>query len=157
VASVEKTPNAYNCTARIYLKGGQWPDPDKWAAQFKAMVDQAYRFRGVEVSVVGTVEGTADHPVLKVPGLDQPVVLRPFQHKLQWNFKKRTARQAEPDEQEAYQELAPKKEGQAPGGRIQVTGPLVKSNQGYILEVREFTALDRDSNPPPQQGGPHHG
>ncbi len=65
VESVDKTPNAYNCTASVHLKDNSLPDPDKWAEQFKKTVDQAYGFRGVEVSISGTVE--AHDGVLAAP------------------------------------------------------------------------------------------
>src|SRR5438876_9597350 len=59
VKSVDKSANGYNCTARVYLKNDGIPDPDKWALQFKKSVDQAYTFRGVEITVGGTVAGDA--------------------------------------------------------------------------------------------------
>ena len=74
VESVEKTPNAYNCTASVRLKGNGLPDPDKWASQFKAMVDQAYGFRGVEVTVSGQLEGRR-RPRPPVPGVEQPIAV----------------------------------------------------------------------------------
>jgi len=46
--------------------------------------------------------------VLQVQGRKQLVTLRPLRHKLQWNLKKRSARQPEPDEREAYRHLSAK-------------------------------------------------
>src|SRR3954469_20612436 len=61
VADVDKAANGYNSTARIYLKAKGIPDPDKLADQFKKLVGQTYTFRGVELTVDGTIAGTADN------------------------------------------------------------------------------------------------
>ena len=98
IKSVEESANGYTCTARVFLKDKGIPDPDKWAAQFKALVDQTYGFRGVEVSLVATVVGEDSGLVLRIPGVERPVRLGPLEHKLQWNARKGTPRQPEPDE-----------------------------------------------------------
>jgi galactose oxidase len=140
VQSVSTTPDAYNCTANLRLKPQVLPDPVKWAATFKTMVDRAYVFRGVELTVEGTVEAVGDALALRVPGIPQPIALAAFSHKLQWNFKKRAARQPEPDERDAIDQLVRKAKdvGNAPF-KVQVTGPFTHTEQGYVLEVREFT------------------
>jgi galactose oxidase len=138
VESVDKTPNAYNCTASVQLKDDSLPDPDKWAEQFKKTVDQAYGFRGVEVSISGTVEARDGVLALRVPGIDRPIELEPLRHKLQWNAAKASPRQPEPDEREAHQQLAIRaKESKVSPLKVHVTGPLTKSRDGYVLEVRE--------------------
>jgi galactose oxidase len=142
VKTVDKTANGYNCTARVYLNDKSFPDPDQWASQFKKLVDQTYTFRGVEVTVDGTVGGDNNGLVVRVPGVKLPITLRPLEHKLQWNSKKGTARQPEPDERDAYQQLGSKvKESKANDFKTRVTGTLRKSGTGYTLEVREFFPL----------------
>jgi galactose oxidase len=140
VQSVAKTPDAYNCTASLNLKSQTLPDPDAWAATFKTIVDKAYVFRGVELTVDGTVEKAGDGLALRVPGITQPIALASLRNKLQWNFKKSAARQPEPDERDAMSQLALKAKdvGNAPF-QVQVTGPFKKTDHGYVLEVREFT------------------
>src|SRR6516225_6135458 len=86
VASVDKSPDAYNCTGAVRLKGKGLPDPDKWAAQFKAVVDRAYLFRGVEVTVEGKLQATKDGLAVRIPGVAAPLPLAPLKNKLQWNF-----------------------------------------------------------------------
>jgi hypothetical protein len=141
VKSVDESANGYNCTARVYLKHDGLPDPDKWAAQFKKSVDQTYVFRGVEVSVQGTVEGDDGSLILRVPGVEQPIKLGQLEHKLQWNSKKKAARQPEPDEKDAYQQLTAKKsEAKANEFGVEVTGPLRAVDKKLVLEVREFFA-----------------
>jgi hypothetical protein len=144
VESVDKTPDAYNCTGAVRLKGQGLPDPDKWSEQFKAAVDRAYHFRGVEVTVEGTLEKTEAGFVVKIPGVDAPLPVAPLKNKLQWNFKKGAARQPEPDEKDAHDALAlATKDAKAAAVRLAATGPLRKDGAGYVLEVREFTRLDR--------------
>jgi hypothetical protein len=148
IKSVDKSANGYTCTARVHLKETGLPDPNKWASQFKSKVDQAYVFRGIEVTVVGSVANVDNRLVLQVRGVDKPITLRPLEHKLQWNSKKGTARQPEPDERDAHQQLSSKtkdaKEGRL---NVTVTGPLMKSDQGYTLEVREFFSPTDDTVP----------
>jgi galactose oxidase len=148
VESVAATPDAYNCTASLRLKPGALPDPEKWAAEFKTMVDKAYVFRGVELTVEGTVEKAGDELIMRVPGIAAPIELTPLRHKLQWNFKKRAARQPEPDERDAMAQLVlESKDARKSTFNVQVTGPFTHTDQGYSLEVREFTS----SNPPKER------
>jgi hypothetical protein len=149
VKSVAATPDAYNCTARVVLKqAGALPDVDRWAGQFKSMVGNVYAFRGVEITAEGTVEVDGDTLALRVPGLAQPLPLAPLRDKLQWNFKKSSARQPEPDERDAHAQLAARKKAARVGPlRAQVTGPLKKSGSGYALEVREFFPMDTGVDP----------
>jgi galactose oxidase len=151
VDSVAALPSAESCTASVCLKDKGLPDPAKWASQFKLQVGQIYEFRGVEVTVSGTVERADGGLVLRVPELKQPITLGPLQHKLQWDSKEKAPRKPEPDELHAQKQLASKvKEANAEGGSVQVTGPLMKSKQGYILEVRKFIQLPREAAPRPE-------
>ena len=109
------------------------------------MVDKAYVFRGVELTVEGTVEKAGDGLIMRVPGIPEPIELTPLQHKLQWNFKKAMARKPEPDERDAMEQLVlESKEAGKSAFKVQVTGPFTHTDHGYSLEVREFTS----SNPP---------
>ena len=139
IKSVDEAANGYNCTARVSLEHASLPDPDKWAAQFKKLVDQNYMFRGVEVTVDGTV-GRGDNGIkLRIPGVEQPLTLQSLEHKLQWNARKGAARQPEPDERDAYNQLAAKLKDTKDGElKAKVTGRLMNSDTGYKLEVREF-------------------
>ena len=140
VKSVAESPDAYNCTARMYLKESGLPDVARWTEQFKARVGGLYMFRGVEVTVEGTLEKQGDRLLVRVPGTADPIQLETLSHKLQWNFKKAAARQPEPDEKEAYRQLAEQNE-KAKGSAalmVLVTGPLGKGPNGFSLQVREF-------------------
>jgi hypothetical protein len=143
VKSVARTPDSYNCTAVVYLKTASLPDVAEWTGQFQTMVGQLYKFRGVEATVEGSVEKTESGLVVRIPGLESPVALLPLEHKLQWNFKRASARQPEPVEEAAFKELVARRQAAAPGEyKVQLTGPLRKTGQGFALEVREFYALE---------------
>jgi hypothetical protein len=136
---VARTPDRFNCTARVSLKRAGLPDLVKWPKQFNSMVGQAHSFRGVEVTVMASIVKKDGYPILKRPGLKQEITLAPLQNKLQWNFKKNAPRQPERDEREAYEELAGTK-NQAKGDDLQVetSGPLRQTDQGIVMEVGEF-------------------
>jgi hypothetical protein len=139
VASVAKTPNADACTARVHLKEPRLPDPERWAKQFKAKVGNVYEFRGIEVTVKGTVREQDGQFVLTAPGLQGPVPLAKLRTKVQWNAKKRLARPPDADERDAYDHLTARGKGAgADGFPVQVTGPLRMTEKGPVLEVREF-------------------
>ena len=135
VKSVAITPDSFNCTATIRIKGDGLPDPDTWASQFKSRVDH----------VQGTLQGEGENLTLRVPGVDQPIRLMPLTNKLQWNFKKSAARQAEPDERDALKQLANRRnEDKEATYQVQATGPLKKDDKGYVVEVREFFTMKAD-------------
>jgi hypothetical protein len=86
--------------------------------------------------VIAGVEGGI---AVRVPGIDQTIALRPLEHKLQWNARKGAARQPEPDERDAYEQLASQlKALKGAALKAKVTGPLRKADGLYTLEVREF-------------------
>jgi galactose oxidase len=139
VDSVAKTPDSYNCTAHLHLKEDGLPNFEKWPDQFKSSVGEVYLFRGVEATIEGSIDDEDGVLVLHAPGIKPRIVLGPLQHKLQWNFRKGAGRQPEPDERDAYPQLAAgKKEAKNAAFKVQATGPLKATDKGYILEVREF-------------------
>ncbi len=139
VDSVTNTPDAYNCTGLIRTKDGALPDPEKWRTQFAKLVGKQYIFRGIELTMEGDVEVKDGSVFLKSDHLPKPLLLKPLQNKLQWNFAKQHARGAEKEEAEAYQQL----QTAAQNGplRIKITGPLQFTATDSALEVREFFAL----------------
>jgi hypothetical protein len=139
IGDVSEYPDVYNWTVLIHPKEGRLPDEEKIRRDFKKIANEAYIFRGIEVTAVGTVARQGDQWVLEYPDSNERVTLAPLAHKLQWNIQKHAARGPEPDEKEAYQQLADlaSKASDSPL-RVLVTGPLLKTPAGYTLEVREF-------------------
>lgn len=140
VKSVAMSPDSRNSTVKVVLAEDTLPDPDQWAKTFKEMVDQVYIFRGIEVTVSGTVEQKDDHLVLNVPSVKQPIRLVPLQRSIQWDAKARGPRTPEAEERQAYRQLIDQvKTAESGGAPIRVTGRLEKLDRGYVLEVRKFS------------------
>ncbi len=134
-----KVPDEYNCTARVYLKNKGLPDIEKWHEQFKSAVGQIYVFRGVELTIEAFLDQKDGALLLRSPELETSLTLAPLQNKLQWNFKKHRPRGPEPSEWVAYEQLSAKRaEAKTDSLRVQVTGPLTRTDQGLVLEVREY-------------------
>ncbi len=134
-------PNPYNCTAQVRLKAAGLPDLKQLQAELSAQIGRNALFRGVELTLEGTVEKTGGKLVFKPKTLAETLVLGPLQHKLQWNYHKAKARGPEEEERLAYQQL----EAQAPAGKpikVRITGPLQSKEAGPQLEVREFFVLN---------------
>ena len=142
VESVAINPDAYNATASVHLEGDYLPDPAKWREQFQKLLGERIGFRGVEVTVEGTLTIEGDALLLSLPESPQPLRLAVLQNKLQWNFKKKRPRGAEEEELRAYEELVAIA-GKPPSNPliVQVTGPLRASNGSLVLEVREFSMI----------------
>lgn len=140
VAAVEAAPDKYNCTAQVRLKGNALPDVEKWKDQFQAGVGKVYEFRGVEATVEGVVRVEGDTVTIDVPGVPTPIRLAPLKNKLQWNFRKKAARQAEPEEASAFETLSAVVRQREKAATVSLTGALGKDKAGPTLEVREFFA-----------------
>jgi hypothetical protein len=61
--------------------------------------------------------------------------------KIQWDFSQGSPKPLEPAEQGAYSLLQEQVKSAGGSLRATVTGPLKKSDSGYVLEVREFSPL----------------
>jgi hypothetical protein len=140
VESVAKAPDAYNSTAHVHLTDHEMlPDVEKWRHDFKATANDAYGFRGVEVTIEASVVTKDSALFLRLPNQTREIRLAPLRHKLQWNFKKGSPRQPEPDEAAAFESLAAEVRKVSKGElRAMVTGPLVQQDGVSTLEVREF-------------------
>jgi hypothetical protein len=161
VEDVSSEPDTYNWTIGVDVPEGTLPDVARWKEQFAKVVHDSYVFRGIEVTIEANVIKKGNALILRSPALEQTIALAPLKHKLQWNWKKRRARQPEPEEQQAYGQLsaavtaavAPADAAGAAGNaadtgadaqggtRVSVTGPLEQNDAGYVLEVREFFLL----------------
>ncbi len=137
VDSVGAYPDTYNCTIKVSIQGASLPDLELWRRQFREVVGDVQSLRGIELTVRGVVEKKEAGLVFSIPKLEQPIMLMPLEHKLQWNFRKKASRGPEPEEATAYEELS-KVVANAGRVRMEVTGPLISSDSGLILEVREF-------------------
>jgi hypothetical protein len=140
VEVVKDTPDGEDSTADVYLKHDGLPDIDLWPHEFARIANGTHPFRGVEVTLEGTVR--ADQGTLVLTGNETrpPVRLEPIQaaHKIQWDFATRARKPLEPAEQSAYDNLAAAARAGAGSTNAVITGPLLKTHTGFVLEVRRF-------------------
>ncbi|MGB2662669.1 MAG: galactose oxidase early set domain-containing protein, partial [Candidatus Acidiferrum sp.] len=148
VRLVRPVPNAQDSTAYVYLKHEGLPDLDVWPAEFASIANGTHIFRGVEVTVEGVLE-TREGNTLVLAGqeLRPPVLLEPIQasDKIQWDATKGSQKPLDLLEQQAYVRLQEKVKAAGGSLRAKVTGPLKKSDHGYLLEVRVFSVAETNS------------
>jgi hypothetical protein len=140
VQAVRPIPNAGDSTAEVYLNHRGLPEVDKWPGELARTANGSYLFRGVEVTIAGTVEQRAGDLVMLGTEDRPPVLLAPLQaaDKIQWNHKAGVVRPLQESEQLAYQRLVDRmKDASAPFSAT-VTGPLRKSERGYVLYARSW-------------------
>jgi galactose oxidase len=141
VAAVRPIPNAQDSTAEVYLRDHSLPKLDSWPKQLANSANASYDFRGVEVTVTGTVRQQHGILLLTRPSFDAPVKLMPLHQgaKLQWDYHTRKVKDLTSEERNAYRKLkATYRDLEDRGGSIHITGPLTKTDTGWTLYVRNF-------------------
>jgi hypothetical protein len=141
VAAVRPIADAEHSTAEVYLHDQGLPDLDRWPEQLARWANGSYDFRGVEVTVTGTIAEQDGVLWLSGPSFDAPVQLMPLAQgvKLQWDLQTRSVIETTSDELSAYENLERRFRGlEGGGGPVQVTGPLSKTAAGWMLYVRTF-------------------
>jgi hypothetical protein len=76
----------------------------------------------MEAVVEGSLERQGDLVVLRAPGLDEPLVLTPLTHKVQWARSKKRVAAATEAERTAYTRLLAAWDGSPQ--RVSITGPV---------------------------------
>ena len=143
VETVLEAANAYTSTALVFLKDDTLPDIDIWRREFALVANASYALRGIEMNLRGVVK-VKDGRLMLVGNQTRPtVLLAPLEasDKVQWNLATKSNWSMEPDEANAYDRLKdilsdPKQQDTL----VTVTGPLLKNEDGFVLEVRAFTA-----------------
>ncbi len=141
VAAVRPIANAEDSTAEVYLSDQGLPDLDSWPEQFARWANRSYDFRGVEVTVVGTVREQGGTLQLTGSPLGAPVNLMPFKQdvKLQWDHQMGRVKDVATDELDAYPRLERRYQELGGGDKpTRVTGPLTRAGTGWVLYVRKF-------------------
>ena len=141
VAAVRPIANTQDSTAEVYLHDQSLPDLDKWPEQLAISANASYDFRGVEITVTGTV--VKQDGILRLMGtsFDAPLKLISLEQgtKLQWDNRAGKIKDLTSDERDAYRKLETRYQDLEDGnGPIHVTGPLAKVDSGWILYVRKF-------------------
>jgi galactose oxidase len=154
VESVDKNPDSNTSTAHIHLRSKALPDPEKLRTQFESLVGKAYLFRGVEITVEGSVKERNGDMTVELPDAKESLRLAALKTKVQWNFQKQHTRGPETEERTAFQDLISKeKETMSTKATshpvVRVTGPLKMTDRGPVMEVREFSELKTGSSSHP--------
>jgi len=148
VQAVRPIANAEDSTAEVYLHGDTLPDVDRWAQQITSIANGSHDFRGVEVSVKGSVQAQNGSLELTGPLIDKPVNLAPLEQveKVQFDRPTGAAKPATTEELAAYQRLVARCRAAGAGDfSARVTGPLRRKDAGWILHVRCFEAQSKSS------------
>jgi galactose oxidase len=129
VVAVAPHANAADSTAEVYLHGDDLPDLDAWPAELAHSANGSYAFRGIELTLHGTVEHRDGHLVLTGGPVD--VLLRPLEpgDELAWDLETAALRPASPEERDAYRRVEA-------GAAVRVTGPATHTDSGWSLAVR---------------------
>jgi len=141
VAAVRPIANTQDSTAEVYLHDQSLPDLDSWPEQLARSANASYDFRGVEITATGTVLKKDGILWLTGASFDAPLKLISLEQgtKLQWDHHARKIKDLTNDERDAYRKLETRYQDPEGGnGPIRVTGPLAKSDGGWILYVRKF-------------------
>ena len=148
VRLIRPLPNAEDSTAYVYLAHEGLPDLDVWPTEFAKIANGTHVFRGVELTVEDLVQiHEGDTLIMHGEDLRPPLLLQPMEpaDKIQWDFSKGSAKPLDPAEQQAYSKLQEQVKAAGNSLRATVSGPLKKSDHGYVLEVREFSILGAGS------------
>jgi hypothetical protein len=141
VRLVRPVPNALDSTAYVYLRHNGLPDLDAWPRQFAHVANGTHFFRGVEITLDGTLEIQGGNIlVMKGDDVRPPILLQPIApaDKIEWDAAKGSPQRLEPDEKNAYLRIRAKVSDA--GGLLPATvaGPLKKVGDAFVLEVRKF-------------------
>jgi galactose oxidase len=142
VKDVRPIADGTNSTAFVYMKNDRLPDLDVWADEFTSVVNGSYLLRGIEMTLEGPIEESNGLLTLTGAGDRPTVLLAPLDafDKVQWNLATHSIWPVLPDEQTAYERLTQRMQSLPSPKAVKVTGPLKKNENGYFMEVREFTA-----------------
>ena len=140
VAFVNPVPNTDDSTAEVFLQGDTLPPLDQWEKKYRQHVAETSEFRGVELTLHGTVQQRGSELMLARRGGRAEVALRPLERteKIQWNHGVRARKPLEPGEADAYDALRAAVATVSDRQEIAVTGVLKHGPDGYALHVRTF-------------------
>jgi galactose oxidase len=142
VETVLEVANAYTSTASVFLSDDRLPDLDVWRREFARVANASYSIRGIEVTLSGTIEQA--NGLLRLIGNETrpSVLLAPLDaaNKVQWDFGTKANVPLQPEEATAYARLQQRlSDAKRSAGQVTVTGPLLKNESGFYLEVRTFS------------------
>jgi hypothetical protein len=144
VRLVRPIPNTKDSTAYVYLEHNGLPDLNLWPDEFARVANGTHHFRGVEVTEEGVVElQQLGNLVMRGSEKRPPLYLEPIEpeHKIQWDPVTASTKPLEPAEENAYTDLLERVKAAGGSFASTVTGPLRKSGDANVLEVRKFLVV----------------
>lgn len=138
VAAVRPKPSQTDAVAFVYLKKDKIPDIDVWRTEFSQYANGTYIMRGLEMTFEGTVAFKDGH-LLLIGGRsgrgDLLLAEMKAENKVQRNRMERATHPMTEDEAQAFKNLKAAVEADGEASFV-VTGPLIKRDGSYTLEVR---------------------
>ena len=135
---LHRADNRYS-VAYLFVDNNYLPDVARWQVEFVQATNGSYGWRGVEMTLIGTVQSDgAGGLTLAAAAKHQAVTLLPLQweDKVQLDLENGVPRPLPAEEANSFAELARRIE--AGGSVSSVTGPIKLTSSGFVLEVREF-------------------
>ncbi|MBN9101799.1 MULTISPECIES: glyoxal oxidase [unclassified Pseudonocardia] len=133
VAAVDPVADTADSTAVVHLRGTGLPDLRRWPAQIARSAGGGYAFRGIELTVTGSVEKREGRLFLMGPAPLRLRALRPGTE-LAWDLATRGPRPATAAERNAYRDLR-RRAARGPLTAT-ITGPARRTRTGWSLLVR---------------------
>jgi galactose oxidase len=131
VDAVAPDADATDSTAEVYIREDALPDLASWPGEIARSANGSYAFRGIELTLDGTVQRrgadlvlTGPHPEVRLTPLTPGGVLA-------WDLASRAPRPATAEELDAH-----RRAGERVGEQVRVTGPATTGADGWSLAVR---------------------
>jgi hypothetical protein len=143
VTSVTPEANAAESTAELYLNENGIPDLATWKIRFKQSANGSYDFRGVEITLEGTVRTRVERLFIKGAAYS-PVEIRQIGaiDKIQWDWDRKAPLIPTAEEQGAFASLSAQFGSSARKSvRARLTGPFQVIGGEPVLFVRAFELL----------------
>lgn len=152
---VRPVPSYEESVAHVYLKKDVLPDIDVWRSQFQRVANGSYVIRGIEVTLAGTVTrkriGDNEHFTIVDDSNKAEVFLAQLQQgsKVQWDRETGKPQSSTSEEAAAFVRLSEAVTQHEKGLKLEVTGPLQKTDMANsLLEVREWEVVDVSATSP---------
>ncbi len=138
VRYVKPIANRNEATAEAFIDADLRPDLNKWKQQFKSSAKGSYDFRGIELTLHGSVKLRNDKLMLH-PRKGNAIVLRPLQEtcKVQWDARHDCRKYFESGEENAYDHLL-KAASERKEMAVTVSGPYIETDGEPSVQVRLF-------------------
>jgi hypothetical protein len=151
VEVVRPIADARTSVALLYLDHDGLPDVEHWPAEFARVANGSYGWRGVEVTLQGPLEQAGGELRLAADQSRPAVALAPLklEAKVQLDLENGSPRPLPTEEESAYADLVSLTKNAAAPWQATVAGPLIKTDAGFVVQVRKF-ALPAEGSVPIQ-------